>query len=214
MTSPFPSLRPGRREADNRTQSNPANAPETQARGLRSLGRIHLLFPSAVHTKPKPPRTSSGYSLPEVMISSVLLAAVVASSVRLTSSSILGMNRSKLRNQISTAMSERVETLRLEAFRFLCEQGCSNSELTQEIRYDLAALKPRCTAQDLGGSFLAHLRTLKPSPTEGFTVGETDAPVIPSFSASGNQLRISLDAPSIPMRMSTTLVPMAQGWCP
>ena len=159
-------------------------------------------------------RTSSGYSLPEVMISSVLLAAVVASSVRLTSSSILGMNRSKLRNQISTAMSERVETLRLEAFRFLCEQGCTNNELTQEIRYDLAALKPRCSAQDLGSSFLAHLQALKPPPTEAFTVGETDAPVIPSFSASGNQLRINLDAPSIPMSMSTTLVPMAQGWCP
>ena len=117
-------------------------------------------------------RTGSGYSLPEVMISSVLLAAVVASSVRLTSSSILGMNRSKLRNQISTAMSERVETLRLEAFRFLCEQGCTNNELTQEIRYDLAALKPRCSAQDLGSSFLAHLQALKPPPTAAFTVGE------------------------------------------
>ena len=194
MTRPFPSL--GGRQ-------RPPRPPKARRRFL-------LWITSAVR------RTSSGYSLPEVMISSVLLAAVVASSVRLTSSSILGMNRSKLRNQVSTAMSERVETLRLEAFRFLCEQGCSNSELTQEIRYDLAALKPLCTDPEngLGKSFLNHLQALNPSPTDGFTVGETDAPVIPSFSASGNQLRISLDAPSIPMQMSTTLVPMAQGWCP
>ena len=210
MKRPFPSLRLGRREADNRSEQNQANTPETQSRGLRSALKSLHVFPSAVH--PKATRTSSGYSLPEVMISSVLLAAVVASSVRLTSSSILGMNRSKLRNQVSTAMSERVETLRLEAFRFLCEQGCSNSELTQEIRYDLAALKPRCSAQDLGSSFLAHLQALKPPPTEGFQVGETAVSIIPSF--SGNQLRISLAAPSIPMSMSTTLVPMAQGWCP
>ena len=211
MKCPFPTLRLRRRVANNRTEPNQANTHETQTRGVRSPAKIYGLLPSAA---PKQPRTSSGYSLPEVMISSVLLAAVVASSVRLTSSSILGMNRSKLRNQVSTAMSERLETLRLQAFRFLCEQGCTNNELTQEIRYDLTALKPRCNAQDLGRSFLAHLQAMKPPPTESFTVGETNAPVVPSFSASGNQLRISLDAPSIPMSMSTTLVPMAQGWCP
>ena len=212
MTRPFLTLRPRRRVTNNRTEPNQVNTLETQARDLRSRRRFLHVFPSAAH--PKPPRTSSGYSLPEVMISSVLLAAVVASSVRLTSSSILGMNRSKLRNQVSTAMSERVETLRLEAFRFLCEQGCSNSELTQEIRYDLAALKPLCTNPEngLGKSFLTHLQSLKPPPTEDFKVGETAVTVLPS--PSGNQLHISLDAPSIPMSMSTTLVPMAQGWCP
>ena len=68
-----------------------------------------------MHTSfPRPPAPVGGFSLPEVMIASAILAAVVTSSVRMTSSSVLGMNRSKLHQQASSAMAARMETLRYE----------------------------------------------------------------------------------------------------
>lgn len=167
------------------------------------------------HWPCRPKRSAeAAYSLPEVMIASVLLSSVVVASLQLTGSSIQGMNRSKLRNQVSSAMSERIEQIRLEGFRYLCSQGCQDNELTQELKFNLTALLPRCQAGDLGSSFLTHLRSLNPSPSNAFTVADANVEVTPTLNASGNQLQVTLDAPSVPLTMTTTLVPTAQGWCP
>ena len=159
-------------------------------------------------------RTRSGYSLPEVMIASAILAAVVTSSVRMTSSSVLGMNRSKLHQQASSAMAARMETLRYEAFRYLCSQGCEHDQLTEERLYDIALLRPHCLAADLGSSFYSHLQQLESAPHQPFTVTDAEILVTPHFSPSGNQLLATLDAPGIPHTLTTTLVPSAQAWCP
>jgi len=162
----------------------------------------------------QPPAGSGGFSLPEVMIASAILAAVVTSSVRMTSSSVLGMNRSKLNQQASSAMAARMEILRYEAFRYLCVQGCEPDQLTEERRYDIALLTPRCQAGDLGSSFLTHLKQLTPAPDQPFEVTDAKIIVTPSFSSDGNQLLATLSAPSIPLTLTTALVPSAQAWCP
>lgn len=163
---------------------------------------------------PMPPAEAGGFSLPEVMIASAILAAVVTSSVRMTSSSMLGMNRSKLHQQASSAMAARMETLRYEAFRYLCSQGCEPDQLTEERRYNIPLLSPRCQASDLGSSFLTHLKQLTPAPDQPFEVTDAKIVVTPSFSANGNQLLATLSAPSIPLTLTTALVPSAQAWCP
>ena len=159
-------------------------------------------------------RSASGFSLPEVMIVSAILAAVVTSSVRMTSSSVLGMNRSKLHQQASSALAARMETLRYEAFRYLCSQGCEHDQLTEERLYDIALLRPRCLAADLGSSFYSHLHQLESAPHQPFTVTDSEILVTPTFAPSGNQLLATLEAPSIPLTLTTTLVPSAQAWCP
>ena len=187
MTSPFPSL-------GGRLQ--PPRPTKARRRFLLWIG------------------SAPGYSLPEVMIASAILAAVVTSSVRMTSSSVLGMNRSKLHQQASSALAARMETLRYEAFRYLCSQGCEHDQLTEERLYDIALLRPRCLAADLGSSFYSHLQQLESAPHQPFTVTDAEILVTPTFDPSGNQLLATLEAPSIPLTLTTTLVPSAQAWCP
>ena len=108
----------------------------------------------------------TGFSLPEVMVASFILILVVLSSLQMTGSSILGMGRSKQRGLVDADIASHMETLREGAFRYLCTQGCANTELTKSLAFDLATLKPLCSDNNLGQGLLnARLARLADSPT-------------------------------------------------
>ena len=95
-------------------------------------------------------RKTAGITLPEVMVSSVILVATVATSLQLTGTSITGMGRSKLRGQVDSAIATLMEDLRSHAFEYLCatDAGCQDEHLSQELDYDdstnKTALKNLC----------------------------------------------------------------------
>jgi len=157
---------------------------------------------------------NQGISLPEVLIASFILILVVLNSVRMTTNALSGMGRSKSRSLVDIAIAEKIETLRKLSFDFLCTQGCSNDELTQALKYDLATLKPLCAGKNLGEAFLSSLPpTDKP---ESFNVSSTPPVTVEvTYTAEQNRLHVSYTAATNPeMVVSTTIVPHAQGWCP
>ena len=159
------------------------------------------------------PPQQAGLTLPEVLIASALLSATVAASLQLTGSSLGSMERSKQRAQVDGAIAARMESLRARAFALHCSQGCKDDELTQDLQYDIATVTSLCASDGLGQSLLASLPASERSP---FVVPGTSptVTVTPGFTASGNQLAVSYNAPAIPLSVATTLVPHAQGWCP
>ena len=157
---------------------------------------------------------NEGISLPEVLIASFILILVVLNSVRMTTSALSGMGRSKSKSLVDVAIAKHIETLRKQSFDFLCTQGCSNDELTQALKYDLTTLKPLCAEKDLGDAFLSSLPpTDKP---ESFSVAAIPPVTVEvTYTTEQNRLHVSYTAATNPdMVVSTTLVPHAQGWCP
>jgi Tfp pilus assembly protein PilV len=164
-------------------------------------------------TIPRSQSGQTGFSLPEVMVASFILILVVLSSLQMTGSSILGMGRSKQRGLVDANIASHMETLREGAFRYLCTQGCANNELTKSLAFDLANLKPLCSANNLGQGLLNALpASAKPSTFIVNSVPPVEVRV--AYTPSGNQLNVTFTAAAVPMSVSTTLVPHAQGWCP
>jgi len=168
-------------------------------------------------------RQSAGITLPEVMVSSVILVTVVATSLQLTGSSITGMGRSKLRGQVDSAIATRMEDLRSHAFEYLCatDAGCQAEHLSQELDYDDSAnktvLKNLCKTQGLGAGLRAYVNSQHSSDLQPFSVPGTMPPttITPTLQAEGNRLNVTYVANTAPpISVASTLVPHAQGWCP
>jgi hypothetical protein len=157
--------------------------------------------------------TQTGFSMPEVLVASFILIWVILSSLQLTSSSILGMGQSKRRGLVDTAIAAQIEKLRSDAFSYLCTQGCADDELTKNLTFNLATLKPLCSANKLGQGLLNALPAAdKP---DSFTV-DTIPPVNiqATYTPDGNRLHVNYTTTDLSLSVNTTLVPHAQGWCP
>ena len=166
---------------------------------------------------------AAGITLPEVMVSSVILVTTVATSLQLTGTSITGMGRSKLRGQVDSAIATRMEDLRSHAFEYLCatDAGCQDEHLSQELDYDdstnKTALKNLCKTQGLGAGLLAYVNNQHSSDMQPFIVPGTLPPttITPTAQAEGNRLNVTYVANTVPpVSVASTLVPHAQGWCP
>ena len=127
----------------------------------------------------------SGFSLPEVMVSSALLAFLVASSTQLYVNSGQTVRRGSARDAVYARIADDLEELRRETWRFACENGtactgeadhadipvsyqtarlctstpCSNGELPQ-----ITALTAACTGRTLGTYMAANHNNSSGSP--------------------------------------------------
>ena len=159
----------------------------------------------------------TGYSLPEVMVGSIILASAVSMSAQLTNSTIDGMQRMNTRSKLDSAMAARVEDIRDASFRHLCVQGCDDNDLTQQLKYNLVVLKPLCETSGLGSSLLGSLTTSGLANDFNLTSYDSTADPITINSvvtASGNQVNVALSEPINGMSVNTAVVAHAQGWCP
>ena len=162
-------------------------------------------------------KSNSGYSLPEVMISSVILASAVTMTVQLSNSTVDGMQRMDLRARLDSAIAARMEDIRDAGFRHLCIQGCDDSQLTQQLKYDLTTLKDLCDKTELGKSLKTALSTSSLG-TGTFNLTDYDPTadsieIQSTVTASGNQVNVLISEASTGLSVSTSIVPHAQGWC-
>ena len=170
--------------------------------------------------------SNGGYSLPEVMIGSVILASAVSMTAQLSNSTVNGMQRMDRRARLDSAIAARMEDIRDAAFRHLCIQGCNDDQLTQQLKYNLTALRPLCETTKLGSSLLIELKDTsggKKDLTSNFTVNDyapdgSTSPVLAAsitstITASGNQVNVTLSESSTGLSVTTSVVPHAQGWC-
>ena len=174
--------------------------------------------------RPSQPNSERGMSLPEVMISSFILVSVVTANMHMGNSSLKGMNSSDLRYKLDSAIAQRIEDLRKQAFEYLCvdtpgeEAGCIEGHSNKALAYDLSTLKPLCVTNNLGEQLRNHINA-NTSLLAGFNLRDLDpsaenVAIAVAAPPSGNQLDVTLSAQVIPISVSTTLVPHAQGWCP
>ena len=178
---------------------------------------MHIPFQSR---RPQPTtRTTAhdGYSLPEVMIGSVILASAFTMTAQLSNSTMDGMQRMDRRSRLDSAIAARMEDIRDAAFRHLCIQGCDNDELTQQLKYDLTSLKDLCDETNLGSSLETALTTANLG-TGTFNLRDYDPtgesiPIDSTVTASGNQVNVTLSERSTGLSVTSSIVPHAQGWC-
>ena len=176
-----------------------------------------------------------GYSLPEVMIASTVLALVVTNSVGTLTQSGKSFGKSRERDAISALIAKDLEGLRAIAFNYMrCDPapqpnepaGCpgarNNSFADGQITFvpDVA----RCTAGTLAeglaasNAALASTSILAIPPTLS-GVSLQGVSITRSVSALGNELTVkysSLSAGSgnSPIYQQALIVPESTGWCP
>ena len=155
---------------------------------------------------------NQAFTLPEVLIAGFLLAFLAAASAKLTNSALSGMSRSSTQTQADAVISKRLEKMREASFNLFCLQGCKEEEISQQLIYDLALLKPECG--ELGAK-LKQALTLQ-NLLDKTTTTATFPPIEITFTpvTTGNQIQIIVEAPQLQLRTSTIFVPQAQGWCP
>ncbi|EAR18330.1 hypothetical protein WH7805_06041 [Synechococcus sp. WH 7805] len=161
------------------------------------------------------------------MISSVILASAVTMSVQLSNSTVNGMQRMDQRARVDSAMAAHMEKIRDRAFEHLCIQGCDDSQLTQQLKYDLSKLKPLCETNSLGSSLVTGLQDTtrynedltipfnikNKLETAGSTSSVTSVTITPIIIPTRNQINVTLSAGDTGQSVSTSIVPHAQGWC-
>jgi len=79
--------------------------------------------PQMAPLSPKKQARRGGFSMPEVLVSSALLAFVVASSTQLYINSGSTIQKSSLRDAVNARIAEDLEEPRRESWRWACEDG-------------------------------------------------------------------------------------------
>ena len=187
----------------------------------------------SLHRKTQINRRSDGFSLPELMVSSVILAGVVAASAQLSSSTADGMRRSSLRAKTDSAMARRMEEIRHCAFFYLIDNSLINNSnqsdcrllqlnIAEQLKYpdssNIDTFKSHCDNNTLSTGLKAYLSSNQKNLTTSFNLNDYDqtaksVPITTEITSSGNLLQVTLAADSIPARIQSTIVPHAQGWC-
>jgi len=176
-----------------------------------------------------------GYSLPEVMIASTVLALVVVNSAGILTRSGGSYTRSRERDAISALIGKDLEAVRAASFNYRrCDPspvtgepaGCTAARLNSFADGQITFVPDAalCTA----GTLAENLKSTQASLTS------TSSLVIPqsiagvslngvtinrAISASGNELTVkysssSLNSGNTPSYQQSTIVPEATGWCP
>jgi len=187
---------------------------------MRSPFRFSHIFKK---TQTPAQQRRTGFSIPEVLIGSVILASAVTMTAQLSNSTVDGMKRMDLRSKLDSALAARMEEIREQAFQLHCESGCEPSQLTNQLKYNTTTIKPLCETNTLGSSLLSTLSNA--GLNQDFNLrdyDDTDTTTTPSpsiliqstLNASGNLVTVSFTEPNTPLTITSTIVPHAQGWCP
>ena len=177
----------------------------------------------------------SGYSLPELMIASTVLASVVASSAGTLTESGKSFNRSRERDAISTLIAKDLEEVRATAYNYMrCEPtpqanepgACTDARLNQfaDGQVTFVPDAARCNAGTLAEGLVATNPALVSSSTltipqnlSGISLGGVT--ISRAITASGNELEVKYGSVSSssgnqPVYQQALIVPESTGWCP
>jgi hypothetical protein len=178
---------------------------------------------------------AGGYSLPEVMIASTVLALVVTNSVGTLTQSGKSFSKSRERDAISALIAKDLEGLRATAFNYMrCDPtpqpnepaGCpgarDNSFADGQITFvpDVNRCRAGTLAEGLvaTNAALASQSTLAIPPTLS-GVSLQGVSITRRVSASGNELAVNYSSSSTtsgnsPVYQQAIIVPESTGWCP
>lgn len=176
-----------------------------------------------------------GYSLPEVMIASTVLALVVTNSVSALTQSGKSFSRSRERDAISTLIAKDLENLRATAFNYMrCDPspqlgepaGCPAARVNSFADGQITFVpdKTRCAAGTLAEGLAATNTALASTtslaiPQALSGVSLQGVSITRSVSASGNELTVNYSSSSpttgnSPIYQQAVIVPESTGWCP
>ena len=180
----------------------------------------------------------AGFALPDVLIGSVIMSTAVAMSAQLGNSTARGMDRSNIRAKTDSAIARRMEEIRHCSFFFNSASNIKENpsatdcrdfrpNLAETLHYpeesDRTAFETACSGSLMGNELKGYLQSNTTNLLSDFNLQDydSDAPsVVISTEATldpdpklGNQLNVSIVASAIPLRVESTIVPHAQGWC-
>ena len=127
---------------------------------LFNAGIMRRLTP--IHNSPQ-----SGFSMPEVMVSSALLAFLVASSTQLYLNSGQTVRRGSARDAVYARIADDLEELRRETWRFACEDGtaCTGNSNHADIPVSYKTAR-QCTSEPCGSGELLQISALTAACTD------------------------------------------------
>lgn len=104
---------------------------EGQQEGPMARSQAPTEFPRGIGCiTPQVSRTNLGFSMPEVLVSSALLAMLVATSTQIYMNSGTTMQRTGLRDAVNARIAQDLEGLRRETWRWACEDGSEGGSST------------------------------------------------------------------------------------
>ena len=183
---------------------------------------------------PKGNPSHQGFSMPEVLISSALLALVVSNSSQLFMKSGVATSKGSSRDAVAAAVAKDLESLRTKAFQYHCHSGpCSTepSKIAKPISYldinsstAIDAMETLCDNKSLEDDMVSKDNELTTDTAttlaldsnnvalQGITIERTLA-----TSSDSHQLLVSYQATTdspIKFSLNSSLSPAAEGWCP
>jgi|TARA_Y100000589_G_scaffold176897_1_gene167702 Tfp pilus assembly protein PilV len=174
----------------------------------------------------QPKTRKNGFSMPEVLVSSSILMLVVAGTAQSQLNSVIHTTHAGEQNAVQARISEDLDALKREAFRWQCTSGtsCTGDVQFEDIpmRYNTthAALTSACNAQTMGGAMLSDKPTL--FPTLAVLSWQSDAPkeaqevqISREITANGNEVevRYTTSGSSRELDTTTSIIPQAASWC-
>ena len=169
---------------------------------------------------------TNGFSMPEVLVSSSILMMVVAGTAQSQLNSVIHTVDAGEQNAVQARISEDLDALKREAFRWQCTSGTSCTGKVQfediPMRYNTthAAVKSACSAQTIGGALIADKPAL--FPALGVLSWQSDAPteaqkvqITREITANGNEVevRYTTSGSSRELDTTTSIIPQAASWC-
>ncbi len=169
----------------------------------------------------------NGFSLPEVLVSSSILMMVVAGTAQSQLNSVIRTTDAGEQKTVQARISEDLDGLKREAFRWQCTNGtsCTGNVQFEDIamRYNTthAPLSSACNAQTMGGAMISGLPTVFPALS--LLSWPSDAPeeaqkvqISRVIKANGNQVevRYTTSGSSRELDTTTSIIPQAASWCP
>ena len=141
---------------------------------------------------------TNGFSMPEVLVSSSILMLVVAGTAQSQLNSVIHTVDAGEQNAVQARISEDLDALKREAFRWQCTNGtsCTGNVQFEDIpmRYNTthASVKSACSSQTLGNAMISDKPTLFPALTT--LSWQSDAPT------EGSRRTLSFENPAVPCR--------------
>ena len=187
-----------------------------------------------VKSIPKGNPSHQGFSMPEVLISSALLALVVSNSSQLFMKSGLATSKGSSRDAVAAAVAKDLESLRTKAFQYHCHSGpCSTdpSKIAKPISYldinsstAIDAMETLCDNKFLeddmvskDGDLTTENPTTIPLPSDNVALQGITVERTLFTSSDSHQLLVSYQATTdspIKFSFNSSLIPTAEGWCP
>ncbi len=168
----------------------------------------------------------NGFSMPEVLVSSSILMMVVAGTAQSQLNSVVRTAEAGEQNTVQARITEDIDELRREAFRWQCTNrtSCTGKVQFEDIpmRYNTtqASVKSACSAQTLGGEMISD----KPKLFRALTTlsWQSDAPteaqkvqITRKITANGNEVEVNYTTTGSSRELDTTtsIIPQAASWC-